>query len=110
MALWQATFIFEKREYDDEFYTLDRQIEQATLQSTGYLGMESFRSADGKRLINNYYWSEREGMDASINDAHHLQAKQKSAQWIAGYQVIIAQIESTHNHQLEHPLQSFSHR
>ena len=53
MSLWQATFIFEKKEYDDEFYALDTQIEQAALASEGYLGMESFQSQDGLRLINN---------------------------------------------------------
>ncbi len=57
MPLWQATFIFEKKEYDNEFYALDSQIEQAALASQSYLGMESYQSQGGQRLINNYYRS-----------------------------------------------------
>jgi heme-degrading monooxygenase HmoA len=108
VSLWQATFIFEKRQYDDEFYALNERIEQATLASPAYLGMESYQSADGLRLINNYYWSDKKAMEESIHNPHHVEAKQKSDRWLVGYQVIIAQIETVHNHQLGHPLQSFS--
>lgn len=108
MSLWQATFIFAKKEYDAEFDALNDIIEQATLASSGYLGMESYQSADGLRLINNYYWSDKAGMEASIHNAHHVEAKGKSERWLAGYQVIIAEISTVHNHALSHPLQAVS--
>ena len=108
MSLWQATFIFEKKEYDDEFYALDTQIEQAALASEGYLGMESFQSQDGLRLINNYYWSNKEGMASLISNATHREAKRKSERWLAGYQVVVAEIISVHNHLLTHPLQEYT--
>lgn len=108
MSLWQATFIFAKKEYDSEFYSLDTQIEQAALASKGYLGMESYQSLDSQRLINNYYWSNKEGMESLIFNATHREAMEKSERWLAGYQVVIAEITSAHNHLLTHPLQNYT--
>jgi len=108
MSLWQAPFIFEKKEYDNEFYALDSQIEQAALASQGYLGMVSYQSQGGQRLINNYYRSNKEGMESLIFNATHREAKRKSERWLAGYQVVIAEITSVHNHLLTHPLQDYT--
>ncbi|QGA59907.1 hypothetical protein GHA50_05760 [Klebsiella pneumoniae] len=47
-------------------------------------------------------------MESSIHNAHHVEAWRKSERWLAGYQVIIAEITSVHNHALSHSLLAFS--
>lgn len=41
MSLFLTSFIFEKKEYDEEFYQLDGWIERYTQSIDGYIGMES---------------------------------------------------------------------
>lgn len=42
MSLFLTSFIFEKKEYDEEFYQLDGWIERYTQTIDGYIGMESY--------------------------------------------------------------------
>lgn len=103
--MYLSSFIFEKREYDDEFYALDGEIEKLARAQPGFIGMESFTDAATGRLLNNYYWQDQASMDALIFGAAHLHAKRESGKWIAGYQTVIARIEGAHNINLpDHPL------
>ncbi|EBJ8402616.1 hypothetical protein AHW87_001539 [Salmonella enterica subsp. enterica serovar Denver] len=97
MSLFLTSFIFEKKEYDEEFYQLD-----------GWIGMESYTDAASGRIVNNYYWQTRESMELLINNLQHQQAKSQSHKWLSGYQTIIAEIQGCHNVNLPHPLASFS--
>lgn len=45
MSLFLTSFIFEKKEYDEEFYQLDGWIERYTQSIDGYIGMESYTDA-----------------------------------------------------------------
>ncbi|MBJ3814931.1 hypothetical protein F9C28_08325 [Shimwellia pseudoproteus] len=102
--MYLSSFIFDKKEYDDAFYALDGEIEALARALPGFIGMESFTDTATGRLLNNYYWQDQASMDALISGAMHLKAKRQSAQWIAGYQTIIAHIEGAHNSNLDHPL------
>lgn len=55
MSLFLTSFIFEKKEYDDDFYQLDGEIERYTQSLEGFIGMESYHDAASGRIINNYY-------------------------------------------------------
>lgn len=78
MSLFLTSFIFEKKEYDEEFYQLDGWIERYTQSIDGYIGMESYTDAASGRMINNYYWQTRESMELLINNLQHQQAKSQS--------------------------------
>ena len=47
--MYSAAFIFEPGNYDDEFYSLDNQIHEIAESMEGFLGRESWQTADGKR-------------------------------------------------------------
>ncbi|MGL5006590.1 MAG: antibiotic biosynthesis monooxygenase family protein [Plesiomonas sp.] len=103
--IYSATFIFQKKEYDDEFYTLDNMIAEIAKKTAGYLGDESYVHPESGQLINIYYWEGKEGLDALIHNDTHKEAKQKHAKWLSGYQVVIAKIEAAYNDgKIEHPL------
>lgn len=107
MSLFLSSFIFEKGEYDDDFYRLDGWIEAFTKTLPGFIGMESYTDAASGRIINNYYWSSREAMETLMNNVEHHKAKQQSGRWLEGYQVVISRIEGAHNHNLSHPLADY---
>ena len=54
--MYSAAFIFEPGNYDDEFYSLDNQIHEIAESMEGFLGRESWQTADGKRINSTYYW------------------------------------------------------
>ena len=43
--MYSATFIFDKKQYDDAFYALDNAIAAAAKETEGYLGEESWENA-----------------------------------------------------------------
>ncbi|TBL73766.1 hypothetical protein EYY94_15565 [Obesumbacterium proteus] len=102
--MFLTSFIFDKKEYDEDFYKLDKKIEDFSKDIAGFIGMESFTDVQSGRLINNYYWDNREGLELLMNNVEHLRAKEQSGKWIAGFQVVIAKIEGAHNVNLDHPL------
>ncbi|EEC7408106.1 hypothetical protein D4L89_RS22825 [Escherichia coli] len=107
MSLFLTSFIFKKKEYDEEFYQLDALIEKHTQSIDGYIGMETYTDAASDKIINTYYWKNREAMDLMINNFQHRQAKEKSHKWLSGYQTIIAEIKGCHNVNIQHPLASY---
>lgn len=77
MSLFLTSFIFEKKEYDEEFYQLDGWIERYTQSIDGYIGMESYTDAASGRMVNNYYWQTRESMELLINNLQHSRPNHK---------------------------------
>ena len=52
--MYSATFIFDKKQYDDAFYALDAAIAEAAKQTDGYVGEESWQNAETGRV--QYVW------------------------------------------------------
>lgn len=103
--IYIATFIFQKKAYDDEFYALDDKIADYAKQSEGYLGDESYENPQTGQLINLYYWQGKQGMEDVIHNKLHGEAKSKQARWLNGYQVTISKLEAAYNDGvLPHPL------
>ena len=90
--MYSATFIFDKKQYDEEFYTLDQIIAQAAKESDGYIGEESWENAKTGRACNVYYWRDLQSLQNLMNHPKHLEAKAKQANWLNGYQIIIAEV------------------
>jgi heme-degrading monooxygenase HmoA len=94
--MYSATFIFSKREYDEEFHRLDQAIAQAARAIPGFLGEESWENPASGTVSNVYYWETLEALEKLMRNPHHMQAKTLQGRWLDGYQVVIAQVIRTY--------------
>jgi len=90
--MYSSTFIFAKGDWDEEFHRLDAQIAAAAKSIPGYLGEEAWENTATGLVSNVYYWQSLEALQALMQHPAHLEAKVKQAQWLSGYQVVIAQV------------------
>ncbi len=106
--MYSATFIFDKKQYDDEFYTLDNAIAAAAKETAGYLGEESWQNAKTGRVCNVYYWQDLKSLQNLMNHPKHLEAKAQQANWLNGYQIVIAQVIRAYGDgSIAHPTSTF---
>ena len=106
--MYSATFIFDKKQYDEEFYKLDEAIAEIAKKSVGYLGEEAWVNPETGRISNVYYWETMEGLQALMSSPKHLEAKAAQAKWLAGYQVVISQVIRAYGDgAFPHPASSF---
>lgn len=91
-----STFIFAKKQFDDEFHRLDQRIAAAAQALPGYLGEETWENPATGLVSNVYYWSSLEALQALMSHPAHLQAKASQANWLAGYRVVISQVMRTY--------------
>ncbi len=91
--MYSVAFIFEPGDYDAEFLALDALILQVAESSEGYLGKESWQTADGAKLNSTYYWRDQEALKAFSLHPKHVEAKRQYAKWYKGYHVVIAKVE-----------------
>jgi heme-degrading monooxygenase HmoA len=90
--MYTATFTFAKRQFDDEFHALDAVIAQLAQSIPGYLGEESWENPASGLISNVYYWQTLDALQALMTHPAHLEAKQRQGQWLAGYQVVVAEV------------------
>lgn len=108
--MYSATFIFDKKQYDAAFYALDAAIAEAAKQADGYLGEESWENIETGRVCNVYYWRDLQSLQALMNHPKHLEAKAQQANWLNGYQIIIAEVIRAYGDgSITHPTASFKH-
>jgi heme-degrading monooxygenase HmoA len=94
--MFSATFIFAKKQYDDEFYALDAVIADVAKSIPGYLGEENWESAATGLVSNVYYWDCLASLQLLMQHPSHLAAKQNQAKWLDGYRVEISEILRTY--------------
>ncbi|WP_454743009.1 antibiotic biosynthesis monooxygenase family protein [Cupriavidus necator] len=103
--MYTSTFTFAKGEFDDEFHAFDHAIAQLAKSIPGYLGEESWENASTGLISNVYYWETMDALQALMKHPTHIAAKQRQAQWLKGYQVVIAQVVSAYGDGgIPHPL------
>jgi heme-degrading monooxygenase HmoA len=103
--MYTATFTFAKREFDDEFHAIDNEIARIAKSIPGYLGEESWENASTGLICTVYYWETMESLETLIRHPLHAMAKQRQAQWLNGYQVVIAEVLSSYGDGgIAHPL------
>ena len=90
--IYSSTFIFAKRQFDDEFHRLDQSIAAAARNLPGYLGEEAWENPATGVVSNVYYWSSLDALQALMSHPDHLKAKAAQANWLDGYRVVIAQV------------------
>lgn len=102
VPMYTSTFIFAKRQFDDEFHRLDEIIANAARSMPGFLGEESWENPASGLVSNVYYRASLEALQRLIEHPAHVEAKARQANWLAGYRVVIAQVVRTYgNAQLD---------
>lgn len=91
--MYTSTFIFAKKEFDDEFHALDQAIAAAAKAIPGYLGEETWENPAHGLVSNVYYWETLEALQFLMNHPSHLLAKAGHAKWLDGYRVVIAEVQ-----------------
>jgi GNAT superfamily N-acetyltransferase len=81
--MYSATFIFDKKDFDEDFHRLDAEIAEAARRSTGYLGEEAWEDPRTGRCCNVYYWSDELGLRELIAHPRHQAAKAAQARWLS---------------------------
>lgn len=94
--MYTSTFIFAKKQYDDDFYRLDEAIAQVAKEIPGYLGEEAWENPTSGLISNVYYWESLDALQALIKHPKHLEAKARQSNWLDGYQVVIAEVIKTY--------------
>ncbi len=103
--MYTSTFTFAKREFDAEFHALDDAIAQVARSTPGYLGEETWDDATRGLVCNVYYWESMESLQILIRHPAHIAAKQRQQRWLAGYQVVIAEVVGSYGDGgIAHPL------
>lgn len=103
--MYTATFTFAKGDYDDEFHTLDQAIADVAKSIPGYLGEETWENPSRGLISTVYYWQTLDALQQLIQHPKHIEAKQKQARWIEGYQVVVAEVlRSYGDSRIAHPL------
>ena len=90
--MYSSTFIFAKKHFDEEFHALDNQIADVARSLPGYLGEESWENTANGLVSNVYYWESLADLQRLIQHPSHLKAKASQSNWLAGYQVVIAEV------------------
>jgi heme-degrading monooxygenase HmoA len=94
--MYTSTFIFATRQLDERIYRLDETIATAAKGMPGYLGEEAWENPSTGLTSNVYYWASLDALQALMQHPAHLEAKAAQANWLNGYQVIIAEVLRTY--------------
>ncbi|MCB5188248.1 antibiotic biosynthesis monooxygenase [Methylobacillus caricis] len=90
--MYSATFIFDKKQFDETFYQIDQEIAEFARKTTGYMGEEAWENPETGRVSNVYYWETMQGLQELMQHPRHLEAKAAQSNWLNGYQVIISEV------------------
>lgn len=95
-TMYSSTFIFAAKPFDAEFHRLDDAIASAARTIPGYLGETTWENPQTGLVSNVYYWDSLEALQSLVTHPLHLEAKEKQARWLDGYQVIVSQVLRTY--------------
>jgi len=87
-----ATFIFQKKDYDDEFYRLDKIVEDSNKANPDFLGQDSWENIEKDLQCVVYYYESMKGLEDLKNISAHREAKKGYSKWYQGYHVVISEI------------------
>ncbi|EEE05639.1 antibiotic biosynthesis monooxygenase family protein [Burkholderia multivorans] len=91
--MYIAAFIYKPGEVDEEFHRLSAIIDGIATSLPGFVGAESWRSADGRLVNASYYWRDEASLKAFASAPQHLDAKRQFRKWYGGYRVVISKVE-----------------
>ena len=103
--MYTSTFTFGIRGFDAAFHALDQTIAEVARAIPGYLGEEAWESPATGLVSNVYYWETLESLQQLMQHPAHTAAKQRQAEWLNGYHVVIAQVIGSYGDAgIVHPL------
>ncbi len=89
-------FIFETKDATEEFLALDALIATAADEIEGFVGKESWQSADGVRRNSIYYWQNADALRQFSAHPKHLEAKRRYQEWYSGFHVVISDVRKSY--------------
>jgi heme-degrading monooxygenase HmoA len=103
--MFTSTFTFAPGIYTDEFHKLDQTIAMVAKTIPGYLGEEAWENSASGLVSNVYYWDSLEALQKLMADSTHAVAKQRQAEWLKGFHVVVAEVVGSYGDgRLPHPL------
>jgi heme-degrading monooxygenase HmoA len=90
--MYSAAFIFEPGQYDAEFHRLNELIDSVARSLPGFLGVELWQSADGRRRNATYFWDSLDTLKTFSTHPAHQEAKRQYARWYSGYHIVISEV------------------
>ncbi len=98
-----VVFTSRRTEVDDGFSVLDAKLYEKAQTYPGFLGMNSFRVADGWGVAL-VYWKTLENIDAWRRDEQYRAAKEKGRTvWYSDFWVEICRVEQSYGKDPDHP-------
>lgn len=94
--MFSSTFIFESKQYDEEFHRRNDSIAEYARTIPGFLGEEEWHNVKTGLHAEVYYWETREAMMQLISLPEHREAKALHDRWIGNYRVVIGKVESVY--------------
>ncbi|MDP9519402.1 antibiotic biosynthesis monooxygenase family protein [Pseudomonas protegens] len=94
--MYIAAFIYKPGQRDEEFHRLSALIDEIAISLPGFVGAQSWTSADQALINASYYWEDEASIQAFARHPRHLEAKRQYRRWYAGYQVVISKVERTY--------------
>ncbi len=91
---YAVIFASTKYKPNAEYQNLDDELMSLAEKQPGYLGFESL--ANGNKSIFISYWDSKESVEQWRDEARHLYAKTRVAEWYDRYLSQICLIESSH--------------
>ncbi|MFW0757459.1 antibiotic biosynthesis monooxygenase family protein [Pseudomonas sp. H11T01] len=91
--MYIAAFIYTPGQRDEEFNRLSAIIDEVAISIPGFVGTQSWSSADGQLVNASYYWQDEASIKAFASHPTHLEAKRQYRKWYEGYQVVISRVE-----------------
>jgi heme-degrading monooxygenase HmoA len=90
--MYSAAFIYEALDYDEDFHRLNAEIDAVARSLPGFLGVEAWQAADGRRKNATYFWSDLDTLKSFSTHPAHLEAKRQYARWYEGYHIVISEV------------------
>ena len=91
---YAVIFASTKHNPNEEYQSLDQELMDLASSQLGFLGYESL--AHGNQSIFISYWDSREAVATWRDNARHLYAKTRAAEWYDRYLSQICFVESSH--------------
>jgi heme-degrading monooxygenase HmoA len=89
-------FVFEPGEYDDEFHSLDAQIDEFATSLSGFISVHRWVSPDGRLRNSIYFFKDMESVRELAKFPQHLTAKQEVKRWYKSYQILITEVTASY--------------
>lgn len=94
--MYTTTFIFEAKQYDEEFHRRNDTIAEQARAIPGFLGEEEWHNEGTGLHAEVYYWETRQAMLELIGMSEHREAKALHDRWIGDYRVVISEVETVY--------------